>query len=241
MSLDNTLVVATVFSDLVAGDGHVVVGANSPLPMAGALLARARGGPGLVSVLGSRKYNPFTEGGRELFDCAAQGRMDAFFLGGGQIDGAANINLVGVGDYPASKLRFPGSFGSAFLYHLVPKVILYRDEHSRRVLVDKVDFISAPGTAPDGVFSRGGPVALVIRMAHLAFDAERRRFRLISLHPGHSAEEVLDNTGFDLDVGAETPVTRLPTEAERSLLLGTIRDDVAEIYPRFAVSELSAA
>jgi len=241
VSLDNTLVVATVFSDLVAGDGHVVVGANSPLPMAGALLARARGGPGLVSVLGSRKYNPFTEGGRELFDCAAQGRMDAFFLGGGQIDGAANINLVGVGDYPASKLRFPGSFGSAFLYHLVPKVILYRDEHSRRVLVDKVDFISAPGTAPDGVFSRGGPVALVIRMAHLAFDAERRRFRLISLHPGHSAEEVLDNTGFDLDVGAETPVTRLPTEAERSLLLGTIRDDVAEIYPRFAVSELSAA
>lgn len=241
MSLDNTLVVATLLSDLVAGDGHVVVGANSPLPMAGALLARSRGGPGLVSVLGSRKYNPFTEGGRELFDCTAQGRMDAFFLGGGQIDGQANINLVGIGDYPASKLRFPGSFGSAYLYHLVPKVILYRDEHSCRVLVDKVDFVSAPGTAPDGVFSRGGPAALVTRMAHLAFDTERRRFRLISVHPGHSVEEVLDNTGFDLDVDAETPVTRLPTDTERTLLLGTIRDDVAEIYPRFAGTELSAA
>jgi len=238
---DNTLVVATLLSDLVAGDGHVVVGVNSPVPMAGALLARARGGPGLVSVLGSRKYNPFTEGGRELFDCAAQGRMDAFFLGGGQIDGAANINLVGVGDYPASKLRFPGSFGSAFLYHLVPKVILYRDEHSRRVLVDKVDFVSAPGTAPDGVFSRGGPTALITRMAHLAFDAGRRRFRLASVHPGFSVEEVLDNTGFDLDVDCDTPETRSPTAEERNLLLGNIGDDVAEIYPRFAATNLSAA
>ena len=241
MNPNNTLVVATLLADLVAGDGHVVVGANSPVPMSGALLARAKGGPGQVSVLGSRKYNPFTEGGRELFDCAAQGRMDAFFLGGGQIDGAANINLVGVGDYPASKLRFPGSFGSAFLYHLVPKVILYRDEHSRRVLVDKVDFISAPGTAPDGVFSRGGPAALVTGMAHLAFDPERRRFRLASVHPGHSVEEVLDNTGFDLDIGAETPETRFPSAEERDLLLGGIRDDVAEIYPRFAASELATA
>ena len=58
-----------------------------------------------VSVLGSERHNPFTDGGRELFDCAAQGRIDAFFLGGGQIDGGANINLVGVGGYP----REPGA------------------------------------------------------------------------------------------------------------------------------------
>ena len=40
-----------------------------------------------LSILGSEEHNFFTNGGVELFDCAAQGRIDAFFLGGGQIDG----------------------------------------------------------------------------------------------------------------------------------------------------------
>ncbi len=52
-----------------------------------------------VSLLGSRRQTFFTDGGRELFDCAGQGRIDVFFLSGGQIDGEANINLVGIGDY----------------------------------------------------------------------------------------------------------------------------------------------
>jgi len=95
----------------VAGLGHVVAGALSPLPAAAALLAQATG-PTRATVLGSRRFNPFGEGGRELFDCAAEGRIDAFFLSGGQIDGEANINLVGTGPYPQSHVRWPGSFGS---------------------------------------------------------------------------------------------------------------------------------
>ena len=66
---------------------------------------------------------------------AAQGRIDAFFLGGGQIDGAANINLVGVGGYPQSRVRWPGSFGSAYLYFLVPRVILARSSQSETLCV----------------------------------------------------------------------------------------------------------
>src|SRR5262249_37935064 len=76
---------------------------------------------------------------RELFDCAGQGRIDVFFLSGGQIDGQGNVNLVSTGDYEHPKVRFPGSFGSAYLYYVVPKVILFRTEHSRRTLVPKVD------------------------------------------------------------------------------------------------------
>ncbi|KAB7532401.1 hypothetical protein ET532_029535, partial [Verminephrobacter sp. Larva24] len=78
---------------------------------------------------------------------AGQGRIDAFFLGGGQIDGHGNVNLVGTGSYPESSVRWPGSFGSAYLYFVVPRVILFREEHSRRVLVDRVDFVSAPGSS----------------------------------------------------------------------------------------------
>ena len=123
------------------------------------MLARERGGGRpYVSLLGSRRQNFFTDGGRELFDCAGQGRIDAFFLSGAQIDGEANINLVSIGDYAHPKARFPGSFGSAYLYYVVPKVILFRLEHTRRTLVEKVDFISAPGASADNVHRPGGPV-----------------------------------------------------------------------------------
>src|SRR5919108_2328808 len=126
-SQDELLICA--IARMLEGLGHVAVGAASPIPGAAALLARALSGGRLrVSLLGSEDHNFFTNGGRELFDCAAQGRIDAFFLGGGQIDGAANLNLVGIGDYPRVSQRFPGSFGSAYLYFLVPRVILFREE-----------------------------------------------------------------------------------------------------------------
>ena len=76
------------------------------------------------------------------------------------------------------KARFPGSFGSAYLYYVVPKVILFRVEHSRRTLVPKVDFVSAPGGSADNVFRPGGPIALVTNRCLFDFDRARRRFRL---------------------------------------------------------------
>ena len=83
---------------MLRGLDHIAVGASSPIPGSAALLVRAlSNGATRVSLLGSREHNPFTDGGKELFDCAAQGRIDAFFLSGGQIDGAGNINLVGLG------------------------------------------------------------------------------------------------------------------------------------------------
>jgi len=135
---------ADVIARLIGDARHVAIGASSPIPAAAALLARERGGGRpYVSLLGSRQQNFFTDGGRELFDCAGQGRIDVFFLSGGQIDGEGNINLVGIGDYARPVVRFPGSFGSSYLYYVVPKVILFRLEHSPRTLVEKVDFVSA--------------------------------------------------------------------------------------------------
>src|SRR5262249_9436519 len=73
---------------LTADAGPGAAGAPCPFPAAAALLARARGnGRPQVSLLGSRRQSFFTDGGRELFDCAGQGRIDVFFLSGGQIDG----------------------------------------------------------------------------------------------------------------------------------------------------------
>jgi glutaconate CoA-transferase, subunit B len=229
----------TTIAGLLDGVRHVAVGASSPMPAAGAMLLRARnerdGKPKVrVSILGSERHNFFTNGGVELFDCAAQGRVDAFFLGGGQIDGQGNINLVSIGDYDKPRVRFPGSFGSAYLYYVVPKVILFRTEHSRRTLVPKVDFISAPGASPDNVFRTGGPIALVTNRCLFAFDRERRRFRLASVHPGHSIAEVVEHTGFDFDQPADVPVTAAPSEETLRLLRSDVAPMLAEVYPQFA-------
>ncbi|MDI1342981.1 MAG: CoA synthetase, partial [Pseudolabrys sp.] len=114
---------------LIGDVRHVAVGNASPIPATAALLARERGnGRPYVSLLGSPKNTFWTDGARELFDCAGQGRIDVFFLSGGQIDGHGNINLVEIGEHDHPKVRFPGSFGSAYLYYVVPKVILFRTE-----------------------------------------------------------------------------------------------------------------
>lgn len=223
-----------VIATLLEGCRHVVTGASSPIPATAALLAREQShGQMRVSLLGSLRNNSFTDGGVELFDLAAQGRIDAFFLGGGQIDGEANINLVGAGGYPRSVVRWPGSFGSSYLYFLVPRVILFREEHTRRVMVPRVDFISAPGPRDDGVYRPGGPLGLLTNLCWFSFDKTRRRFVLETVHPGHTVEEVRDNTGFEFDLAPGAGPTALPDEAALTAIRGPIARQIGEAYPRF--------
>lgn len=231
--------IIAVIARLAKGARNAAVGAQSPVPGSGLFLAqawaRAAGEtPMQVIVLGSRNHYPFTDGGRELFNMAGQGRLDVFFLSGGQIDGAGNCNLVGVGAYPRVDVRFPGSFGSAYLYFTVPRVILFREEHSRRVMVPKVDFISAPGTSPANHYRTGGPVALVTPLCLFTFDKRRGCFALASIHEGHSLEEVLDNTGFAFDRPAKVPVTPPPTASDLALMRTEIAAKIADAYPQFA-------
>jgi glutaconate CoA-transferase, subunit B len=224
---------ADVIARLIGDVRHVAVGNASPIPATAALLARERGGGRpYVSLLQSRKHNFFTDGARELFDCAGQGRIDVFFLSGGQIDGQGNVNLVSTGDYEHPKVRFPGSFGSAYLYYVVPKVILFRTEHSRRTLVPKVDFISAPGASETNVYRPGGPIALVTNRC--LFNFVNGHFVLASVHPGHMVEEVVANTGFDFEVPANVPQTQAPSSETLKLMREVVAPQLAEIYPQFA-------
>jgi glutaconate CoA-transferase subunit B len=224
-----------IIARLLEGSRLVAAGASSPIPGGGCLLARRHSGGGMkVSILGSRRDNLMINGSVELFDWAGQGRLDAFFLGGGQIDGQANINLVGTGDYPGGGIRWPGSFGSAYLYYLVPRVILFREEHTRRVFVPKVDFISTPGVSEPGVYRTGGPYAMVSPLCLMGFDKDRRRFHLQSVHPGHTVEEIRDNTGFDFDVPDHVPETVMPSRSVLDEIRTHVSHEIAETYPRFA-------
>jgi glutaconate CoA-transferase subunit B len=226
---------ASVVADLIGEVRHVAVGNASPIPAAAALLARARGkGRPHISLLGSQRHTFWTDGGRELFDCAGQGRVDVFFLSGGEIDGEGNVNLVSIGDYEHPSARFPGSFGSAYLYFVVPKVILFRTEHSRRALVPKVSFISAPGASAENVYRSGGPIALITNRCLFSFDRARRRFRLQSVHPGHTLAEVIANTGFEFDRPADVPETPAPSGETLRLMREVVAPELAEVYPQFA-------
>ena len=215
--------IATI-ARLLEGLRHVAIGASSPIPAAGALLARERSaGRMVVSILGSERQNPFTDGGRELFDCAAQGRIDAFFLSGVQIDARANVNLLGLGAPPRLQKRFLGNFGAPYLASLIPRLILFRTDHSPRTLVERVDFVTAPG--------RDGRELLTNRCL---FRREQGRLRLVSLHPGETFDDVAAATGFALERPDELTTTPGPTAEELGNINGWIAEEIAEIYPRFS-------
>lgn len=207
---------ACAIARLIGDARHAAIGASSPIPASACFLLRQKGVPIRVSLQQKRRGNPFTEGSRELFDLAGQGRIDVFFLGGAQIDARGNLNLV-----QADGRRFPGSFGSAFMYPMVRKVILFREEHSRRVLVPKVDFVSASGR----------PAALLTGKALFGFDAG---FVLRSFHPGESVESVRAATGFDFSVDPEVHQTPAPSEEELHLLRTRVAEIVSVDYPDFA-------
>lgn len=210
---------ACVIARLLPGARHAAIGASSSIPATAAFLHQEKNPAFRVSLQQRREANPLTEGSRELFDLAGQGRIDVFFLGGAQIDGEANINLV-----QADGKRFPGSFGSAYMYPVVPRVILFREEHSPRVLVRRVDFISASGD----------PAALVTGKALFSWRREKRRFRLESVHPGCTAGEIRECTGFDYEFSPGVPETNAPTEEELRLLRTAVRKKIALDYPDFA-------
>lgn len=210
---------------------HIAVGAASPIPAAACFLVRKLGHEVRLSLLHKTRGNPFSEGTRELFDLTGQGRIDLFFLGGGEIDGEANINLIGTGAWPGREARFPGSFGSAFMYLMTPRTILFREEHSPRVLVPRVAFVSAPGTSPPGHFRRGTAQALVTGRAVFTFAGGR--FALASCHPGQTPAEIAAETGFTYETPPAVPETAAPTPAELALLRGPVCDEMRPTYPGF--------
>lgn len=238
MTVPREEILIAAIADLIAAPHpHPVrlaaVGAASPIPAHAVLLARHRGLKVRLALLHRRLGNPFTEGARELFDLAGQGRIDLFFLGGAEIDGEANINLVGTGDPPGAAARLPGNFGAPFMAFAVPRIILFREEHSRRVLVPRVAYVSAPGVGPAGVWRRGAVQALVTGRCVFTFDPARGRFRLASLHPGETRESVRAATGFDYDEPAAVPTTPGPSAADRAALAGPIRAALEDTYPLF--------
>ncbi len=224
-------------------DGETVaVGTLAPVPAAGVLLAHLSHAPhARVLIFNHEDYWPFRNGSKEFYDYAQRGNFDLFFLSGGQIDRHGNLNLITLGDHDHPRLRLPGGAGSAMLYYMAKRVILFRMDHSPRIFVERVDTIASPGSSPPDVLRPGGPWKAVTPLCTFRFDRELRALVVESAHPGVSAEALQRRTGFPLVLPAPLPVTPAPTPAELSLLRGRVKQSLAKTYPRLADTVLASA
>jgi glutaconate CoA-transferase subunit B len=86
------------------------------------------------------------------------------------------------------------------------RVILWRTQHTRRVFVERLEFVSAAGNV-DRVVT---PLCVLQR--------RDGRLQVEAIMPTSSAEEVTANTGFPLDIPAGCTVLAPPTAQELALL-----------------------
>jgi glutaconate CoA-transferase subunit B len=224
-------------------DGETIgIGAASPVPAAGCILAaHLHACRSTLIILGSDEFYPFPAGSSELHYMAQRGELDLFFLSGIQIDRAGNINLHVLGDYSEPRVRLPGAYGSALLYHAARRVILYRTEHTKRTFVEKVDFVTASGALPESASREGGPSLVVTPKAVLSWDRATREWAIAAVHPGSTVLDVEENTGFSLRIPQSVPMTPLPTPQELRLLRTKVRHKLKRIYPDFAEKKIMPA
>ena len=136
-----------------------------------------------VSVLGSERHNPFTDGGVELFDCAAQGGSTPSSSAAAR--STASQRQPGRGRRLSAqpgplaglvRLRlplFPGAAGDP-----VP-----RGAHALASWCPRSSSSARPGSAPPASTARAGPHALVTGRAVFRFDRTRGRFALAASIP----------------------------------------------------------
>jgi glutaconate CoA-transferase subunit B len=93
--------------------------------------------------------------------------------------------------------------------------------HERRRLVENVSFVTSPGHG-DGTpgwrtrngLLGGGPAAIITTLCVLRFPDEGGEAYLASVHPGHTVDEVLAETGWQLKVARQVGETPVPTGSE---------------------------
>ena len=152
-----------------------------------------------------------------------RGNVDVGFLGGAQIDRFGNINATIIGnDYAHPKVRLPGSGGAQEIAAWANRCYIMTP-HQKRRFPEKVDFITSAGYL-DGRGGREkaglrgrGPIGVVTDIGIMEPD-ETGELVLTALHPGRTAAEAINNTGWALKVAARLRTTEPVTEDELRIL-----------------------
>jgi acyl CoA:acetate/3-ketoacid CoA transferase beta subunit len=209
------------------GDGAVLASPMGVIPALGARLAQLTFEPELIVTDGeATMLAPGTDGSRiaegwvpfrDVFTVLAAGKRH-IMMGASQLDQFGNQNISCIGDWSRPKAQLigvrgaPGNTVNHPVSYWVPR-------HTKRVFVDQVDMVSGVGYQRAAVLSpaiaRFHELRLVVtNLAVLDFGGPEHSMRLRSVHPGVSATDVADATGFVLASPLQVPQTRLPTAAE---------------------------
>lgn len=151
------------------------------------------------------------------------GRIDVGFLGAAQVDRFGNINTTVVGNYNSPKVRLPGAGGAPEIATSCSRVIITL-RHSSRALIERVEFITSVGHG-DGPGARkrlglpgDGPQAIITDLGVLRLDPVSCEFVLAAVHPGVTVDQVVQATGWPLQVLANVTETAPPTSRELAAL-----------------------
>jgi len=223
-----------------ANDGEVLATGIGVIPRLAASLAMKTSNTDLMMTdseawmlsepnpIGNRPadFVPATEswmGFSRIFDNVWSGKRHAM-LGPTQIDrfGQSNTSALG-GTYEKPKTMmlgargFPGNSISHPNSFFVP-------EHNSRVFMDgECYFVSSigynPARLPKGHKLDDVDIRLVItNLCVMDFGGPNHQIRLVSLHPGVTAEQVQQNTGYPVHIPAEVPVTAAPTVEQLAVI-----------------------
>jgi glutaconate CoA-transferase, subunit B len=160
----------------------------------------------------------------EIFNYWVQpGRIDVGFLGAAQIDRFANINTTVIGGYHDPKVRLPGAGGAPEIAASCGEVIVIVRQ-SPRAFVEQVDFVtsvgygSGPGERERLGLQGKGPTKVITDLGILEPDPETKELVLTHLHPGITAEQAREATGWELKVADGLKTTDPPTDDELTKL-----------------------
>ncbi len=104
------------------------------------------------------------------------------------------LNSTVIGDYEQPKVRLPGGGGAPEIAAMAGEVIVMLRQ-SPRSFVEQVDFRSSvPG---------GQPLVVITDLGVLRPDPDTRELTLEQVHPGVTAEQAREATGWDLKVAGE--------------------------------------
>jgi glutaconate CoA-transferase, subunit B len=143
---------------------------------------------------------------------------DTFLISGIQIDKYGNTNLIGIkGKTKNFMVRGPGSIGTSSIAQFAKKYFIFTLEHSKRRLVEKVDYISSIGyNARKKYGISGGPLLCITPLC--VFDFQDGMMGIKLIHPHSNIHEVLEKTGFKPKIPAKVQLTQEPTEKELNIL-----------------------
>ena len=228
---------AVAIAETFRGDGEVLVSPIGTLPNIGARLARLTFEPDLLltdgvallvadtqPVSGERRSAPVVEGWlpyRSVFDTLWAGRRHVM-MGATQVDRFGNQNIACIGPFERPRAQLLGMRGAPgnTLNHVTSYWV---PNHGTRVFVEKVDVVSGVGydraAALGPVASRFHEIRRVVsNLGVFDFATQSREMRLASVHPGVRVAEIVENTGFPLEIPRDVPQTRAPTDLELDLL-----------------------